>query len=732
MNPVSFKTSKILKLKKYLFLISVIFLFFTFWSLLYNYLYSDSKTVAVKWWTLSEAIIWNFPHLNPLKQSSWNDKYIIWLLYRSLLIYDLEEGKIKSDIASCDINNLLYIECYLENNLKWSNWGDITTKDIVTTFKILKNSNINPIMKSILEETNINQGESKIIFSNTKKDINFLNVFFQPIMPESVTNKLWEEDLKWNFSHLDWIYSWKYVINSVNQDDSLWITKITLEKNNNYYKNDLFIDKLIIKIFNDNSHFLKFKDSINLFNDKNNLIWDSMTRLKTNEYILPQYVWLFLNYNKLKNKNLRSFILNEINRNNLLKILWDDNFKKVINPYITDINIDENSNKSKNIESILKEIWYYKKSELKAIKEKSEEKIMSDEIKIEIEKNWGNFNEKSKIVVLPNWIEKYNFVSKDNILLKWNVENDTEAVYINNYRLRWFSPWQSEFYYRLKESYNTINTWENEYEIYFEKNGNKKLIEKLVFFYDKDNQKLEKIENEFWEERRKLLEEISSLKEDEYSNKNREYMKKFNSLDDNLFYNEGLEKLTFNLIYINSEKNIEDTAMYIKRSLKEIWIEINIVPISIDQLSTVLSEEEYDMILAWINLWYFDFNIFPYFHSSQAENGYNFSNFKKLSLDILLEELKWNKFSKTKTTELEKKVLDILKDEQIVKILYTPILRQLVDKNIKNYIIPKFIPEKSLRREALSKSYISEKKIINFENKWFIDFFKFLFKIIGE
>jgi hypothetical protein len=45
-------------------------------------------------------------------------------------------------------------------------------------------------------------------------------------------------------------------------------------------------------------------------------------------------------------------------------------------------------------------------------------------------------------------------------------------------------------------------------------------------------------------------------------------------------------------------------------------------------------------MLAGINTGYFDFNIFPYFHSSQAQLGYNFANVKKLSIDILLEELK--------------------------------------------------------------------------------------------
>jgi len=77
--------------------------------------------------------------------------------------------------------------------------------------------------------------------------------------------------------------------------------------------------------------------------------------------------------------------------------------------------------------------------------------------------------------------------------------------------------------------------------------------------------------------------------------------------------------------------------------------------------------------------------MFPYLHSSQAESGYNFSNIKNLSLDIILEEMKGNNLSNTKIIELEDKIAEILQEEQIMKTLYSPKLKLLVDKNIENY-----------------------------------------------
>ena len=94
------------KLKKYLFLISIIFFILTGFHLLYQYLYSDAKMYPIKWWTVSEGLIGNFPSLNPLQPLNGNNGYFMELLYRSMLTYDINEDKVSANITSCDISNL--------------------------------------------------------------------------------------------------------------------------------------------------------------------------------------------------------------------------------------------------------------------------------------------------------------------------------------------------------------------------------------------------------------------------------------------------------------------------------------------------------------------------------------------------------------------------------------------------------------------------------------------------
>ncbi len=733
--------NKIKKLRKYLFLISIIFLITSLAHLVYIFLYNDSKLVPIKWWTVSEWLIGAFPSLNPLKSLNWNNKYIINLLYRSLLKYDLKEQKIVSDLASCDISNLLKIECYLKDNIFWSNGKPITAEDVIATYTILQNTWVNKVNSSLLEWTKIKQNGNTIIFTNEKKDINFLNIFFQPILSEETINSIWTDTIFWDFPTNGQIYSWDFQITNISSDMTIWITKIFLERNE--FNNKWNISKLIIKLFPNINSLLQNKESINIFNDYANVISNATPRLEEHKYTLPQYVSLFINQDNIENNDLRNFILNSINTNNLINILWKENFNEVNNPYLTEISIEKELS-NKNFENIVNSLGYIKKSKIienylpinntysqEAIVENNEI-ISKEELKdLTIE----NFQEDSKYIVVPNYVEKYNFITKDNILLEWNAGKNIEEIYINNYKLSNYKKGNSKFYYRLKESYNSIKEWQNSYKIYFVENWKKTLKEEINFLYYKNKDELEK-------EKSNLIKELYIAEKKEKSKKktvkekvviNKDELSKLSNLDDTFYYNKDLEKFSLNLYYISSEKYLEDTAFFIQNALLEIWIDIELFPISISNLSNILSKKDkYDMLLTWVNLWYFNQNIFPYFHSSQSKNGYNFSNIKKTSLDILLEDLKSDVKNPEEVSKIQTKILEILKKEQVIKTLYTPKINLLIDKNIKNILISDKFINKSNRKDIYDTIYINEEKIINFKNKWFLDFFNFLFKKLND
>ena len=718
------------KLKRYFLYISGALFVVTFAHLLYAYFYVDAKDIPMKWGTISEAIIWDSPHLNPLVSSSGYNKYINSILYRSLLKYDTTQGKFVPDIASCDIKNLQFIECFLQNNIKWSDGSDITTKDIVGTINLLKNSDVNPVIASLLSETTIEEKDNSIIFKNGKADINFLNVFFQPIVSSKVLNQIGENELSGKFPTDTALYSGKYKVDSIGQDDNLGIRKITLAKNDGAGEQGVYIDKIIFKVFPDISHFLKHQDAVNIFNDKDNVLADTMPRLSSNQYTLPQYVSFFINEDKVPELWLRNFILHQVNRDNIVKNLSEKNYKPVYNPFMSGEKIDKETN-NKNIEQIIQSRGFYKKSYLMKMLMKWGETPVSWETKGDQKKKTETAtpsledvsSEKSQTIVEPS-ISKVNFISQDDILLKGIVtEPWVEGVYVNDYKLKGFATGDKKFYYRLKkQGYDTIVEGKNIYQISFVKGGKKEIKESLVFFYEPDTKKLE-------EDKQKFLASISRNTVQKKIQIDDAKKMQLDTLDDTSYYDKNLQKLTLNMYYTDNDVSIATTANNIKESLGQYGIDIELQAVSLSDMWEILKNgnKNYDLFLAWINLGYFDYNLFPYLHSSQIKSGFNLSKIKKLSLDILLEEGRSNSLSQDKIGELETKILAILKDEQVMKTLYTPIMRNLVDKNIKNYALKEYLFDDALRFQSLESSYVSEKKIINFSSKslsWFFSFLK--------
>lgn len=741
------------KLKKYLFLISILFFFITFSHLMYNYLYSWAKMVPVKWGTISEWLIWKFPSLNPLLETYWNNEYILNLLYRSLLKFDIKKWKIAWDIANCDISSLSNIECVINEDAKWSNGKNITSEDIISTYQLIKETKLNDKIYTLIKDTEIETKDNIITFKNKTPSIKFLDVFFQPILNKDFIDTLSSKSIKWNFWTDKWIYSWEFTLENTSYDSTLWISKITLEKNKYFSKWNL--EKMYLYIFPNINSLEKNKQLINVFNDEFNSIWESIFRLESYKYTLPQFVWLFLNKENIKNTDLRTFILNKVKSENLVSLLWKANYQVINNPYLTEESLNKEP-KNKNFDSIMSSLWYNKKSKL--LEEISKKwNLEEDKTTQETEENkttetpktFEELQKDSKYIYSPDYVDLYNFVTKDNILLKWKTfENNVDAVYINDYKLQGFSKWDKEFYYRIKTSYNNFKKWINNYKIYFEKDWKKEFKEEIWFILNENKTELENDKNKFikdLEETQKDKIKNEEIKKEKAENKEvqkeiekeklEKQIEEIVKLDENKYYNKDLKVFSLKLYYLNTEKYFEKTANFIKNSLKEIWIETELVPIELKELkSTLDKKEDYDMILIWVNLWYFDFNIFPFFHSGQAQEWekYNFSNIKNTNLDSLLLELKENFYDKEKTNNLEKKVLAILKNEQVIKTLYTPKINLLIDKNIKIWEHPDRLTNTNLRTEIIENSYVKSEQIIDFENKSFLWFFKYLFTKIYE
>jgi len=726
--------NNIKRLKKYLFFISVFFSLLIISHLSYLYLYEDSKEVPIEGWSLSEGIIWDFPHLNPIIHSTNYNKYIISLLYRSLLKYDSNTQKIESDLANCDIKNLLYIECYLKENIYWSDWKELSIKDVISTYNLIKNSDVNEILREQLKNTTIEERNNIIIFSNKSKDISFLNVLFQPILSKNTLDNIGNNQLYGKFPTYDWVYSGRYKLDIRSYDDTLWIDKLILIKNEFYKEKNSLISKLIFKFFKNEYHFLKHKDTVNSFLDTNKIVWDALSRMDSYKFTLPQYTSLFINISEIPDLHLRSFILDKVNRWNIVKNLWES-YKEVLNPYMTDKIIDKTP-ENNNIVWIMKDLSYYKKTDLIEIHVK--DNILNETSSWwEIKSNVENNLEKTLTYIKKPISNKLSYLWEDNLLIEWNVLSEKpKNIYINDYKLKSYKLWDKSFFYRLRKDFNNIVSWDNNYKVYFDYGTWKTLVEDFHIVFNKNKEQLEKSKNDYISklEEEKLKEKELLEKDFEEKAKEKEEIslsEELKSLNNHYFYTKDFELFSLDLIYLDSQKENIEIAENIKNSLEIYGIPVNIDSISISWLKEKILnwEKDYDLLLAWTDFWIFNYNIIHYFHSSQVKKWYNFSNIKKFSLDLILEELKSNILSNEKIKELEEEVLSILKSEQIIKTLYTPYNYYLVDKNIKNFSMNSYLADLNMRFDWFVDSYIAKNNIINKENKSFNGFLKYLLSI---
>jgi len=720
-----------------------------FSHIIYVYLYYDADEIAKEGWSVSEGIIGDFPDLNPLKGSSDYNKNIISLLYRSLMNYDYKEKKMTGDLANCNIENLARIECTIKPGTYWSNGKPISTDDILSTFNVLKNSDINPAISALLQGTEIEEKDGIIIFKNVVQDISFLSVLMQPIASKDILDNIGNKELFGKFNPVDGVYSGPYRVDTVSYDDSLWLQKLILVKNEKYTEKNILISKYIIKFFKDTVHFNKQKDNVSVFFDQNQVLNDSIPRLQEYDYTLNKFSAVFLNESRIRNIDLRGFILDKIDRKQILSALWDG-FNEVKNPFLSEKWDTQKVAKNQNIESIMKSLWYYKKAVLEEKLAKKEVIPAKPEIPKETLKTESGTTTEPKLIFIKGPFTTLNTMTeKDDILVEGTtLWKKVTAVYINDYKLSGYKAGNTSFYYRLKESYKTIKKWENTYTVSFMINGVKKQMEVFhVYYGTKKEESALQPTNEWTGE---VIKEAiplaqsgttssggtnsgttttSSGKVNAVTLSLEDKRSKLAVLDDEFYYDSDLKKFTLRCYYIDSQQEYAQVVNIIKSSLETYGIAVEAIPMSMTDLNEkmVNDEKDYDLILAGIDLGFYDFNIYSYFHSGQAKWGYNFSSIREQKLDQILGSLKSQLFPAKKQEEMEQQAINLLRDEQIIKTLYSKDNVVYIDKNIRNITIASHYPSPLGITQSILDSYVVSDKTIQFAHKWFSNFVSFIF-----
>ncbi|EKE29482.1 MAG: hypothetical protein ACD_2C00164G0003 [uncultured bacterium (gcode 4)] len=707
--------SVFLKVKKYLLLLSVFFSVAIISHLIYAYLYDGSAKYPIVGWTVSVWFVWDIPSINPLEISTnpTND-YVLQFLYKSLLKYDIKTRRMEGDLANCDLwKDFSRIKCFIKSDNRWSDWSPITKDDVFATYNAIKSTWANKSMKQVLDAIDIKDKWDYIEFASKNADVLLLDSFTIPIMKKSQVDDFLAGK---NISNSP-ITSGDYIFWKKEFDEKYNIKKITVFRKEWGWIKDVYISKYVFKFFSDPNSLSKNEDTLNLiFEDNNTKKLLVSARFLSYKYTLPQYIWMFLNVDKIVNPDLRKFIIFQLDNANFSDIYWKEHWKTVLNPFFTNENISPEL-KNKNISSILNSMGYFKKDELIWNLSKKLDAQIKPVVKVASIPNSAYFSTPSS--------KKISFTSNTSeILISWNVPVWTENVYINDYKLNSFKVGNTKFYFRAKKEFGTLKQGANFYSLSTEIWSKKVKRETItVYAYDKAAD-LDSKRNEINEGLTKVQQ--ASKEDTEKASKDKAaQIAKIQVLDPLYYYNMDLNRYTLNLEYSNNWPVFGDLAEKIKNELKIIWINVEIKEDDQKQTENIVKwgEKNYDMMLTWVNHWLYYYNISPFFHSWQAKEWFNFSKIKNISLDVLLEKLKSSTLSDEKLSSIEKESLFVLKNEAVVKTFYSPYSVFYVDKNLKNIESAEMFPYTYSTHEAIKNSYMKEDWIIDYTKKsllWFL------------
>lgn len=198
-------------------------------------------------------------------------------------------------------------------------------------------------------------------------------------------------------------------------------------------------------------------------------------------------------------------------------------------------------------------------------------------------------------------------------------------------------------------------------------------------------------------------------------------------VDDGKLYFKNGTPVKLVLRSLSPKTEISDISKEIVAGLRKIGFAVQFEEVESSSESLLATKnyesKNYDIFITGINLGYLGTYIMPYFHSGQAQNGFNFSLVRNPALDIFLEELKTKDLPIEGRTRTFEKINDILKKESVLVPIGTSPLVSFIDKNIQDFNTPAFLPSAVFIDNAILRSYINKTYIVQFEKKTVRGFF---------
>lgn len=490
----------------------------------------------------------------------------------------------EGDLANCNLGkNFAEIKCYVKNDAQWSDGTPVTKEDILATYAMFQNDDMNKTAKKLLDGITITDQGEYIQFSG-KADVLVLDMLLYPIIQKGITDKIKKD----SFSVSENLSSGPYVFEKREGDDKTNSEKVSFIRNEKNTQDQVYVGRYVFRFFHDKNELIANKDSINIIFPNSTIDSFSSPRFEGYRFILPEYISLFLNATKV-GPELRNLLLGSLSSVKFSSL--DEQSGRVLkNPFFTDESILPSSFDKTKIEASMKNLGYFKKEILKTelSKAKAETKPL---------------NEGTNSYFMSPSDKKYSVSQETDILISGNAPDGVTGVYINDYRLKTFSPKEKKFYYRAKLDIGTLKNGANTYSLAFEVSGKKIPKETMTIFLATTPEEAQAKEKEYATillSEKKNTEAQEQKKTDEQKN----LAVKIDPLDGAYYYNKNFERFTLAFVYTAQVPYMKALAAEIADHMKALGIDVQVTALSTDDLQSIISkgEKQYSMILTGINL----------------------------------------------------------------------------------------------------------------------------------
>lgn len=615
------------RLEKVLVILFSIIFFVTVGLIGKQFFYSVSESIPAVGGVYSEGMVGKMQYLNPVF-SDFNpvDRDISAFIFSGLMKYDPETQDIEDDIAthSLDVSKKVYAFT-IKQGAQWHDGKKVTADDIMFTFQdVIQNSKFkNSLLRENFRGVDIRRiNDSTVTFTLDKPYKFFLTNLVVGLLPKHILSSIPVENLDFSeFNYLSPIGTGPYKVVSITNDGS--VEKVALVSNEHFYGEKPKITGVNFYIFPSFSQLelsKKLLDGVQSISKENKNSFKSQSLFKVETYTLPQYVAAFFNTEseKLKDKKVRWALSLGTDKE---KILEDIEEPKRIDTPLLELNgsnwlAQYNTEKAQGAlnDSGWKLPW---KQEIDAQK-------IAQKTGVSIEPTY---------ITSPHEGKNYATTQAEDYFLEGTVPEGTKAVYVNDYKLNMFKPEKKVFAYRMSIKLGTIKEGENDFRVeVLDSNDKKVFLDSIKIFYTFDETKAKDQQDLF---DRETLEK--SKKENANVQAVEKTVQEIKNIKDPFRINNEGKVLELNLITSSNPKEYRLIAEELKKQWEVIGVKLHIEVLDIEKLQTRVDKRDYDILIFGQNLGY-NLGSYPYWHSSQAQSGFNFSQLKDFEIDTLLEE----------------------------------------------------------------------------------------------